>query len=1350
MSASIRVIFRSALAGLVLASACKSAPPPGASDQPPAAAANGAAEGEVAPQASQILLLERIERFDAEGKLTTTWRHHSRVLTERGVEENSRVTARWSPWFESTPSVTARVRQPDGAVVELDQSTLSEAPASASGVYSDAKLLRAPIPAVRVGSIVESEIVVQEHRLRLDGSRYRHWAPRTGEEISVQRYVVEAPVGLTLHHRIRNLALEPVITEEGGLRRWVFEVQGTVSNASWEPNAPNDTWLWPHVAIATTSTWRGVADAYHAVVQAKLSAKAMAAIAGSARKKGGDVQALATRILAELRKRVRYEALELGEGSIVPRTPEQTLQRGYGDCKDLAVALVSGLQAEGVEAHLALLQAGPGTDVDPELPGMEQFDHVIVFVPSANLWIDATFELERPGELPLSARGRRALIVRPGSAELVDTPSPEAALATYREVREIFMSASGPSKIVETSEATGPIEHGLTYDLGGRPEKDLKKSLESYSTEVYGTSTITAARASAAGEPYRLKLELAEARAGYTDEMMAAVAIRGSQLLAWLPEWMRSADEAPKSRTRDVVLAHPYRAEIEYRIKPVSGYLPRALPPALDLSLGRARFVRAVEQQGELIVLRFAFDTGGHRYTPDEVKAYFAALPKVQEALDSLLELDDIGVAHLNAGRHREALAHLREAVAREPKSAVLRSKLAFALLKAGLGEEARVEAKRGAALDPRSSHAQFRLGWVLMHDLIGVEAGKGWDRSGSIAAYQRTKVLDESLPGVFQNLALLYERNDDAIIYGQGADLDAAIKEYRGMQALGEHGRDLQLAEALRRTGRLDEAEAVMRALDRTTQHDAMLLTLAVQRGGESALLATAQSLGLSGETRSQAFGITAQTMLRERRYPEAAAAMRAAAHGSANAVQSLATADTLARIRRSEEALPALARPAQVVVRALTHAADVLSLERPVDARLISRRLSEDLAASREDSSRVTFLGSLGAPADRELMIDMLASLGHFEADGDDRVGYRVKMTTPGDSPRIAYLVPEAGGLKLRGSNIAGFAAEEAIERAGKGDLAGARRWAEWASEGWSTAAAHLPAMAAALCRDLGKASLAAAGACGAAILVEHPLRYELALQPQIRRHGKGALSLVEKHQKTVSTPAELAALEQLRIQLLHHLGRDAEALPLARAQHASRPDDHWALAALGDTLVGLGKQEEAATLWKSRLEKTPKDARALDALTRLAAESGDHARLESVAADRAAAPDAPSRLLNTLAWHGLFSGQLAQAEARALRAAQATQFANTAILNTLAAVQAELGKTTEAMQALQRIRALQGRLLDHDWYVVGRIAEHYELTDAAKRAYAKVSRPKQPRPDDTYNLVQRRLAVLGTRAK
>ncbi len=87
---------------------------------------------------------------------------------------------------------------------------------------------------------------------------------------------------------------------------------------------------------------------------------------------------------------------------------------------------------------------------------------------------------------------------------------------------------------------------------------------------------------------------------------------------------------------------------------------------------------------------------------------------------------------------------------------------------------------------------------------------------------------------------------------------------------------------------------------------------------------------------------------------------------------------------------------------------------------------------------------------------------------------------------------------------------------------------------------------------------------------------------------------------------------------------------------------------------------------------------------------------------------------------------------------------------ILHTLACLYADLGRATEAREVI--LQAMEAGGYDepksHDWYVFGRIAEHYGVAEAAAQAYGKVEAPEREEDllTSTYAMAQRRLEALA----
>jgi tetratricopeptide (TPR) repeat protein len=129
------------------------------------------------------------------------------------------------------------------------------------------------------------------------------------------------------------------------------------------------------------------------------------------------------RVLAALRMvqdEVRYLALAMGEGGLLPASADETWARRLGDCKGKTALLLALLEALGVEAR-PVLASGAGEVLDQYLPAVGAFDHVLVQadVEGRLVWLDGT----RSGDRSLVALPPLdygwVLPVQPQGAELV-------------------------------------------------------------------------------------------------------------------------------------------------------------------------------------------------------------------------------------------------------------------------------------------------------------------------------------------------------------------------------------------------------------------------------------------------------------------------------------------------------------------------------------------------------------------------------------------------------------------------------------------------------------------------------------------------------------------------------------------------------------------------------------------------------------------------------------------------------------------------------------------------------------------------------------------------------------------
>jgi transglutaminase-like putative cysteine protease/tetratricopeptide (TPR) repeat protein len=1322
---------------------------------------------QVTPAAgADVLFLEDEETvvFDSEGRANHSRYFLYKILTQKGAEGWGDIALRWEPWHEQRPTLRARVITADSAVHDLDAKTTTDSPAkeNADHVFSDRRVLRAPLPAIAPGSLVEEELVSTESAPLFGAGTVERFY--FGSSVAVQhtRLVLDAPVTLPLRYDIRLLPdLKPQRNETGGRVRFTFDSGLIDAPDNAETELPSDLPAYPSITFSSGSSWRRVAEDYGKIVDQQISGADLKSLVGKlvAGKVSRDEKAAA--ILAYLGREVRYTGVEFGESAMVPHSPSETLARKYGDCKDKASLLVAMLRVANIPASIALLNVGSREDVASELPGMGMFDHAIVYIPGPpDLWIDATDEYARLGEIPNVDQGRLALIARSGSDALVHTPATSSADNALIEKREIYLAENGPAKIVETSQPHGSSESWYRRDYADKENKHAKDELTNYVKSQYLAEKLDRMDRSDPtdlSKQFELVLESDRAKRGGTDLNIAAAAIRFEGLFSRLPADLRqrekeddpkadkdSGQKPKKKRTADYQLPEAFVTEWDYSVVPPAGFRPKPLPANAQLSLGPATLTEefAADKDG-LVRATLRFDTVKRRITVGEAAELRSKVVELIAGEPILIYFEPVGQTLLDQGKVREALQSYRGLIALHPKEAVHHLQIAEVLLAAGLGEAARAEAQAAVKLEPASALAEKTLAEILEYDAVGRKFRPGSNYAGAEAAFRAAEKLDPDDKATVANLGILLEHDRWGVRYGPTAKLKDAIAEYRKLtpEKLAELGLQNNLAFALFYAGEFSEAQKNAQKLN--PQPSALMVASEAALNGSAAGLAEARKRTGSEEQFKQIAATAGEMLVNLRKYALAADFEEAGASGD-NAAGTAADA-ALYRKTQPHEQIVFGDDPAGVAMRfeLLTDDPD-LTLDQ---LRSISSRNGKIGFATQDVLEWFVKQekGDLGEKARKgeiaDVGFDLSLTRAQPKVQGNDATGYKVTLWGSASYKSSIYVVKEEGHYKvLATSRFDTSVGLEVLDRIAADNLAGARELLDWVREDWHLAGGDDPLSGAAFPRlwtkgrdaDAGRMRLAAASAM---TVDEDTAAQGLPILEAARDSARNdtekvgillALLLgyttVKDYDKTLAVSSELAKQypesEQMFI------------------------DQSWALR-------GLGRFEEADSLAAERLKRMPGDLAAMRALVDNATVRGDYVKAHALAQNIIDEGKAESYDLNGIAWNSLFTGKVEPADIEyALKGAQSSNNDGN-ILHTLGCVYAEVGKTKEAREVL--IQAMDALNLDEPdenyWYAFGRIAEQYGERDAALANYARVTKPKTAVeiPESTYYLAQVRLRVL-----
>jgi Flp pilus assembly protein TadD len=1306
------------------------------------------------PEEGVIVLLDEAHvTFDAAGRSTRVEHLVYRVVDESAVDGWSTIETTWQPWYHEQPAVDARVIARDGSVHRLDPKSFGIGDAADEpDMFSDTRVMSGPLPAVAPGSVIEQTITYREKNpLYAAGTTDRHQFGRW-VETRQSRLTIEWPSAVDLRTVNRTTPrIEPKKTESEGVTRLVFETGPMAAIEFTEWHVPTDVHRIPYIAWSTGKSWQEVARRYAEIVEGKIGD--LTVVERITKAAIGDAKTpreIAVRLLAAVERDIRYAGVEFGEGSIVPRTPAETLKNKYGDCKDKATLLVAMLRRAGVMAHVALVRSGAGYDVEPDLPGLGYFDHVIVVVDGSEpLWIDPTDEFARVGELPDSDQGRLALIVKPDTTSLTRTPLDESRANRAVETRQFALAEDGKAKIVETTEYFGSDERATRRYYNGTDQKEIRDGLQSYAEQSYLAKSLARWETSKPRDlsaPFRIRLEMNEATRGTTANGEAAVGVFLSRLVSDLPEVLRTEpdekDPEYKPRKYDFELPRPYTLELHYVIEPPPGYVVRTVPENETVKLGTTTLTKAYRLRDDGVLLAdYTFDSGLRRLTPAQFEETRRAVAKIAGAEPFLLYFDQLGRKHLDAGEVGKAVAELRRLTALHPKEALHHADVARALLAGGMGAAARREAQRAIEVEPKSAKGHAALAFILTHDLIGRELRKGFDLEGAIAAYRKAKELAPQDIPIRAELAVLLQHNAEGVRYRKDARLKEAIDEYlaakKELEELNQEYVDRELMTLYAYTDRWDDLKKLLAETKDTERKQVYQLVAEGAVSGGEAAVKVSQSIEPSKRREAQTSAARMLTMLRL--YPAAAALLQDAAQGAPNAAQLRMQADVMRKAVRAEDRKVDPADPKSVWYLAITDFGRTGSID-----SIENLGTAELREVFKEDGIRgsVAKKGSRKVQREMRLQGAFMADIGlaalDMQQDGSAAVGYRLRGRAPagnGDGLTV-YVVKENGAFRLAGSNgMPPGLALRALRVAEHDDLAGARQWLDWARDHVNSGYEDDPLLS---------EPFAAFWTRGREATLDEVRLAAAMLLPETKRSSEIALPILLAARAN-ATPEVQMRIDQALLTAYRSLSKWDEVLATADRLAEKHPDSARAFFEGAQALSELGRLDEVRTRANARLKRLAGDREALIALANVALERSEYKEAMAHYASLLDGSKPMALEYNQHAWTSLFAGEDLEKAVQSARQATAQVPDDHATLNTLAVLYAEQGKSSEARDTLlESLEYEEDALRPADWYVVGRIAENYGIRDVASEAYRRIEKPTRA-SSSAWELAQKRLAGL-----
>jgi hypothetical protein len=396
----------------------------------------------------------------ADRTATETVSRRIKILAQSAIARVSQQQFAYIDGMESLDIVEAFTEKADGSKVPVGAANIitRDAATGLAVTYTrDLKQRTVIFQDVQVGDTLVTTSVKERRQELFPGQFYYAANFARSQPIASARMVVEAPANLDLAVRTIGSGLAETIEDVDGIRRHVV----TLTPQPYRPEeiravSPIDR--DPLLLVSTFKSYREMGLAYaaaalpKAAVTPQIAALADAITTGIDDRKG---QAMA--IDAWMKKNIRYVAVYLSLGRVVPNDAATVLSNKFGDCKDKATLMSALLAAKGIASEAALINFGAIYTLH-EPPTMAVLNHVILYLPEFDLYDDPTATYAAFGVLAAETYDKPVVRVRPGGAILARTPPMTPEDHTSHAMTAVNVAADGT--------VTGQTEESNTGVLG--------------------------------------------------------------------------------------------------------------------------------------------------------------------------------------------------------------------------------------------------------------------------------------------------------------------------------------------------------------------------------------------------------------------------------------------------------------------------------------------------------------------------------------------------------------------------------------------------------------------------------------------------------------------------------------------------------------------------------------------------------------------------------------------------------------------------------------------------------------------------------------------------------------------
>ncbi|WP_154222367.1 DUF3857 domain-containing protein [Marinicella rhabdoformis] len=581
---------------------------------------------------ASTLLIDR-QIFSHQGDDATYVRYINGVNNENGLKDIGKIELDFQPEYEKL-KIHAVVIHRDNKQIDVlkdhEFEIIRQERELQNQLYSGTKTALLVIKDLRVGDFLElaytrtgKNPIFSDHFF---GQYQMSWS------IPIKHNYLRVNVEPSRNLQIKNHRHDYTYktSTENGIKSYVWE-QNNVPAEDIQDQTP--LWYLPYgmIELSEFSSWKGVSEWASQVFKVDPEFNSELTDLVHTWSKLPTKMEQASAATQFVQNQIRYFGIEIGINSHQPRTPLDTFESKFGDCKDKTILLHSILNKLNIASVPVLVSTERQEGLLKLLPSPGVFNHVILKInhQGTTYWVDPTINNQGSLLTHIGEANYGVGLATATGAELetMDFVHPETE---QKQIKETFTVVDKDiTTLSVNSEHQGFNAEDMRRVLNDISHAELKKNFESFVSKLYGFAKIH----NDLNFQDNQELNLITQNENYDIKDMWQES--GKHVFADFVAWaISNIIDTPTRVIRDTPLALAYPVNIKHEINiRANTAVPKVEVKDLEVTSKYLHFKRSIFRNKGNIQISFELKTREKHVPVEDVNQHIKNIKKIKDAL---------------------------------------------------------------------------------------------------------------------------------------------------------------------------------------------------------------------------------------------------------------------------------------------------------------------------------------------------------------------------------------------------------------------------------------------------------------------------------------------------------------------------------------------------------------------------------------------------------------------------------------------------------------------------------------------------------------------------------------------